>query len=89
VYIRIAVNGELVNLEKGLRGSLETVKIGGRIAVLSYHSLEDRLVKVWFRAKEEEKRLKLITKKPLSAAFKEIKDNPRARSAKLRIAEKV
>ncbi|MBI2669591.1 MAG: 16S rRNA (cytosine(1402)-N(4))-methyltransferase RsmH [Candidatus Yanofskybacteria bacterium] len=86
--LRIAVNDELENLKSGLEQGMEILKVGGRIAVISFHSLEDRAVKNFFRAKAKEKILKIITKKPINAELAEIIKNPRARSAKLRIAEK-
>lgn len=98
--IRIEVNGELEAIKAFLTQSLELLKSGGRIVVMSYHSLEDRLVKNFFRngvfEGEPEKDmfgrfehdLKVITKKPIEATERELKDNPRSRSAKLRIAQK-
>ncbi|MEX2052976.1 MAG: 16S rRNA (cytosine(1402)-N(4))-methyltransferase RsmH, partial [Candidatus Paceibacterota bacterium] len=86
--LRIAVNNELENAEKGLGQAIDVLKKGGRLAVISFHSLEDRVVKNFFRAKSKEEVINLITKKPLRASLKEITQNPRARSAKLRVAEK-
>jgi 16S rRNA (cytosine1402-N4)-methyltransferase len=83
--IRIEVNGELVNLEKVLKDGTEILEEAGRIVAVSYHSLEDRIVKNEFRANED---LKVLTKKPLEAEEGEIEKNIRARSAKLRAAEK-
>lgn len=83
--LRIAVNNELENLREGLRNSVELLGPNGKIAVISFHSLEDRIVKEFFK---QEARLQPITKKPIMASFVEIKKNPRARSAKLRLAQK-
>lgn len=87
--IRIAVNEELTNLERALEKGFEALKPGGRFAVISFHSLEDRIVKNFFRAKAAEGEGKLITKKPIVPTEEEIAENPRARSAKLRIIEKL
>jgi 16S rRNA (cytosine1402-N4)-methyltransferase len=84
--LRIAVNDELGQLKKGLDAAIDRLSIGGVLAVISFHSLEDRIVKWRFR---EEKRLQVITKKPIEATREEIKKNPRSRSAKLRVAEKI
>lgn len=84
--LRIAVNDELGILENSLRGAVEMLKSGGRLAVISFHSLEDRIVKNTFRDLKSE--LTILTKKPLTAGAEELKNNPRARSAKLRIGEK-
>jgi 16S rRNA (cytosine1402-N4)-methyltransferase len=84
--LRIVVNDELGQLEKGLEAAAQKMCPGGRIAVISFHSLEDRIVKNKFR---DDDRLKILTKKPQIAAEEEIKGNPRSRSAKLRAAERV
>ena len=85
--LRIAVNHELDELE-ALLGSLKgLMKIGGRVAIISFHSLEDRQVKNFFRSHPETWRI--ITKKPLTASDEELSINPRSRSAKLRIAERI
>lgn len=86
--LRIAVNHELENLESGLKSAVEILKNGGRLAVISFHSLEDRIVKNFFRNKARAGILAVITKKPVIADLIEITKNPRARSAKLRVAEK-
>jgi len=86
--LRIAVNGELDNLRVGLQQAEELLKNKGRIAVISFHSLEDRIVKNFFKESNKEKRLNIITKKPIRAGLAEISANPSARSAKLRVAEK-
>jgi 16S rRNA (cytosine1402-N4)-methyltransferase len=86
--LRIAVNDELGALETGLDAAVQLLKPGGRLAVISFHSLEDRIVKWRFRARADEGVLEVLTRKPLTAAEEEVKTNPRARSAKLRVAER-
>ena len=86
--LRIAVNNELENLGKLLASVPELLSKNGRIAVISFHSLEDRLVKNNFKQNESEGIYKVITKKPIVPTREEIADNRRARSAKLRIAER-
>ena len=87
--IRIAVNDELGALREGLEKGFASLHKGGRIAVISFHSLEDRIVKRFYKEKEKEDKARLINKKPIKAGTEEIKNNPRARSAKLRILEKI
>lgn len=87
--LRIAVNDELGTLQIGLEKGLEALKKGGRMAVISFHSLEDRIVKRFYKEKEKEKKVILINKKPIIGKEEEIKNNPRSRSAKLRILEKI
>ncbi len=87
--LRIAVNDELRVLQKGLEEGFKALKAGGRMSVISFHSLEDRVVKKFYKALEKEKKAILINKKPIIASAEEIKNNPRARSAKLRILEKI
>lgn len=83
--LRIAVNHELENLQEGLSGAEAIInKNGGRIAVISFHSLEDRIVKYTFRAWKEAGYGQSLTKKPVEASPEELIKNPRARSAKLR-----
>ncbi len=84
--LRIAVNRELESLEKWLAVAPNWLKVGGKIAVITFHSLEDRIVKHTFR---EDDRLQVLTKKVIIATDEEIKANPRARSAKLRIAQRI
>ena len=83
--LRIAVNEELDILQRTLQAAPEWLSAGGRIAVISFHSLEDRLVKNAFRSDE---RLEVLTKKPLLPTEQEVARNPRARSAKLRVASR-
>jgi len=85
--IRIAVNQELDNINEGLVGAWNVLAPGGRIACISFHSLEDRIVKQFFNTKKEEGAT-IITKKPITPSLTEISNNSRSRSAKLRIIEK-
>lgn len=87
--IRIAVNDELESLKDGIGQAFDRLRVGGRLAVISFHSLEDRIAKKNFKELEKNSKGKLITKKPLTASFEEIKINPRSRSAKLRVIEKI
>jgi 16S rRNA (cytosine1402-N4)-methyltransferase len=84
--LRIAVNGELRELEQGLEQGLACLAPGGRIGVISFHSLEDRMVKQAFRDAPE---LEVVPRKPVVPAPDEVQDNPRARSARLRVAVRV
>ena len=86
--LRIAVNHELEALEKLLASVPGLLKKNGRVAIISFHSLEDKLVKQNFKENAANGIYRIVTKKPLTASRAEIADNPRARSAKLRIAEK-
>lgn len=87
--LRIAVNEELSALEQFLGKALDFLSPGGRLCILSYHSLEDRRVKEAFRRWKREDKAKILTKKPIQPSESEIQNNPRARSAKLRAAEKL
>lgn len=102
--LRITVNDELNNLKKALPQAIEVLEKGGRLAVISFHSLEDRIVKQFFRTESKDclcgpevpecqclhqASLKIITKKPVKPSNEEIKQNPSSRSALLRIAEKI
>jgi 16S rRNA (cytosine1402-N4)-methyltransferase len=102
--LRIAVNEELASVENVLPQAVSALRSGGRCAVISFHSLEDRIVKDFFREQskdivnppyeriyEEERKavVTIINKKPIVASEEEIKDNPRARSAKLRVVDKI
>lgn len=102
--VRIAVNDELGSLERMLETAPERLETGGRLLVISFHSLEDRMVKEAIRSREAGctcpkefpictcgfvKTLKSVTRKPVSPTHEEMEENPRARSARLRIAEKV
>jgi len=87
--LRIAVNDELNNLEKALPQALNILKPGGRIVVISFHSLEDRIVKNFLKEGNKNNLLKILTKKPITPSFKEMKINPRSRSAKLRASQKI
>lgn len=87
--LRIAVNDELGALEAALPQAVELLESGGRLAVISFHSLEDRIVKRFFREESRQGRLRILTKRPVQAGEEEVAKNPRARSAKLRVAEKI
>lgn len=102
--LRIAVNSELESLESGMRAALDMLKSGGRGVIISFHSLEDRIVKHIFREYAEgctcprqfpvcvcgnKPRVKVLTNRPVMATDAEIDKNPRARSAKLRVVEKI
>lgn len=86
--LRIAVNDELGALQEGLANAWKSLNPGGRIAVITFHSIEDRIVKQLFVQWEKEEGGKRITKKPLTPSDEELSLNPRARSAKLRVIEK-
>ncbi len=102
--LRMAVNDEVQALSEGLDAAIEHLRVGGRLVVLSYHSGEDRVVKHLFRAAARgcscpprtpvcvcggKVRLRVITRRPISAGEAELRENPRARSARLRVAERV
>ncbi len=87
--LRIAVNDELGALSEGLEKGFDILGAGGRIAVISFHSLEDRVVKKFFKQKVDEGVGILVNKKVITAKDEEIKENSRSRSAKLRIIEKI
>lgn len=87
--LRIAVNGELENLKKVLPSAISVLAPGGRLVVISFHSLEDRIVKDFFNQKSKEGLVKILTKKPITAESAELGKNPRARSAKLRAILKI
>jgi 16S rRNA (cytosine1402-N4)-methyltransferase len=102
--LRIEVNQELSNLNRFLESAIDNLANGGRLAIISFHSLEDRIVKNFFRLHsrncicppnfpkcvcQHRQTLKIITKRPIISGEKEIRENPRARSAKLRVAEKI
>jgi len=87
--LRIAVNDELQHLGIFLEKFIDLLAIGGRIIIISYHSLEDRLVKFAFKKLGSEDRLDILTKKPLTASESEIEQNSRSKSAKMRIGERI
>lgn len=87
--LRIAVNNELENLEKALPQALDIIGEGGRLVVISFHSLEDRIVKNFLRERAKEGAVKILTKKPVRPSKEEVAENPRCRSARLRAAVKV
>ncbi len=87
--LRIFVNHELDDLRELLKAAPQVLKPGGRIVIISFHSLEDRIVKDAFREGAKQGHYKLLTKKPVTAGEEEMDRNPRSRSAKMRAAEKV
>ena len=102
--IRIEVNAELDVIEPAIRSAVDMLKPGGRIAIITFHSLEDRIVKQTFADLASgcvcprdlpvcvcgrQPRLKIVTRKPIVPSERELEENPRSRSAKLRIAEKI
>jgi 16S rRNA (cytosine1402-N4)-methyltransferase len=87
--LRIYINNELENLDKVLNSIWKLLVKGGRIEVISFHSLEDRIVKQTFNKLKKENILNIITKKPIMPSEIEVRENPRSRSAKLRVAEKI
>jgi 16S rRNA (cytosine1402-N4)-methyltransferase len=87
--LRMAVNDELNSLKDALPQALAMVKKGGRLVVISFHEGEDRIVKQFLKAEEEVGSMRMVTDKPIIPTEREIHSNPRARSAKLRIAEKI
>ncbi|GMQ95508.1 MAG: 16S rRNA (cytosine(1402)-N(4))-methyltransferase RsmH [Patescibacteria group bacterium] len=87
--LRITANDEIGSLKEGLGKALRRLKKGGRVAVISFHSIEDRIVKIFFKEEAKSGEYKIITKKPIAPSRGEIAENPRARSAKLRIIEHI
>jgi 16S rRNA (cytosine1402-N4)-methyltransferase len=87
--LRITVNDELKKLDDFLLNFYKNLNIGGIIAIISFHSLEDRIVKHQFKRLEKESVLKIITKRPVTPSSEELKLNIRSRSSKLRVAQKV
>jgi len=92
--LRIAVNDELNNLKKVLPQTIDILKPGGRLVIISFHSLEDKIVKNFFSAFAkgyggQERKLEILTKKPVRPSTQEINYNPRSRSARLRVAIKI
>jgi len=87
--LRIRVNDELENLRKVLETGWKILKKGGRMCVISFHSLEDRMVKKTFRKLEKEGEMRVLTQKPVTPSEEEERRNPRSRSAKLRCAERI
>lgn len=87
--LRIAVNNEMEVLKEGLKAAFEKLNRGGRMLVISFHSIEDRIVKLYFRDLKEKGEAVLVNKKPIIAGEEELLENRRSRSAKLRIIEKI
>jgi 16S rRNA (cytosine1402-N4)-methyltransferase len=86
--LRITVNDEIEGLREGLAKALDRLSPNGRVGVISFHSIEDRVVKRFFADRNREGAGTTLTKKPITATEREVSENPRARSAKLRIFEK-
>ncbi|MCD6086222.1 16S rRNA (cytosine(1402)-N(4))-methyltransferase RsmH [bacterium] len=87
--LRIYLNKELENLKEGLKSSFAVLSPGGRMAVITFHSLEDKIVKQFYLEKKREGEGVIITKRPIKPKYQEIKINPPSRSAKLRVLEKI
>lgn len=87
--LRIVVNSELDNLKEGLVGAIKLLKTNSRLVVISFHSLEDKIVKDTFRNFSQQEIVEILTKKPIVPSVNETQENPRARSAKLRSIEKI
>jgi len=87
--LRIEVNSELVEIKKALVDIPKVLPSGGRAAFISFHSLEDRLIKNWAKDLNKKNIIKILNKKPLTASVEELKANPKSRSAKLRVIEKI
>lgn len=87
--LRIAVNGELDNVENGVMAAIDVLNKGGRLVVISFHGLEDKIVKEIFKLKAKEGVIKWVVKGTVKPKWDEIKSNPRARSAKMKICEKL
>lgn len=87
--LRVYINNELASAEEGINKAIDHLRPEGRICVIAFHSLEDRIVKNIFRSRTRNRELKILTKKPVTAGMEEIRANPRSRSAKLRAAERL
>ncbi|MDP3004428.1 MAG: 16S rRNA (cytosine(1402)-N(4))-methyltransferase RsmH [Candidatus Azambacteria bacterium] len=87
--LRIEVNQELMEIEKALADIPKVLPSGGRAAFISFHSLEDRLIKIWAKDLSKKNIIKILNKKPLTASAEELKTNPKSRSAKLRVYESI
>jgi len=87
--IRIRVNDEMAAAEKGIAGAVSMLSRGGRICVISFHSLEDRIAKNIFKKEARLGALEILTRKPVLPSREEVRNNPRSRSAKLRAAERI
>lgn len=85
--LRIAVNNELEIIEKGIQQAINILEPNGKIVIISFHSLEDRIVKNLFKEGSKAGKLNILTKKPITPSLEEIRNNPRSRSAKLRAVE--
>ena len=84
----MSVNDELSAIREALPQAIDILRPGGRLAVLAFHSLEDRIVKHYFREQKQENRVRILTKRPLRASDEEVAENSRSASAKLRVCER-
>ncbi len=87
--IRMAVNDELGAIQVGIPEAFQRLKRGGRVAVITFHSIEDRMVKRLFKSLEQDEKGALMNKRPIVPTYEEVRKNPRSRSAKLRIIQKI
>lgn len=87
--LRIKVNDEMGNVEKGVTAAIDALQSGGRLAVISFHGLEDKIVREIFKAKDKEGIIKWVKKGTIRPTWNEIQNNPRARSAKMKVVEKI
>ncbi len=87
--IRIEVNNELEEIEVGVKKSIDLLDRGGILQAISFHSLEDRIVKIIFKEAKKLKKIEVLTKKPITPSKEEINENPPSRSAKLRVAKRI
>lgn len=87
--LRIEVNSELENIERGISSAIDVLESGGRLVVISFHGLEDKIVREIFKNKTKERVVKFVIKGTIRPSWKERKSNPRSRSAKMKIVEKI
>jgi 16S rRNA (cytosine1402-N4)-methyltransferase len=87
--LRIKVNDEMGNVEKGVAAAIESLRPGGKLAVISFHGLEDKIVREIFKAKAKEKVIEWVKRDTIRPTWNEIKSNPRSRSAKMKVVQKL